>query len=143
MLELYKVAWCLMHKLDSPHIKRDLMSSIRIFIYELPNELPNKLPDILKLWKYLESLKFGQRYSLVSILPFIKKCLALTVKNYAKTYLKVFWSFCGFFRFCLIFFRRLVWETLNNNRYIRPFLLWILLRFQQKVIYLIFLAPNY
>ena len=79
-------------------MKRDLMSSMKIFVYELLHELPNDL-----------KLKRLKTQSLVSSLLSIDTCLPLAVKITQRWCSKFFWSgpSLNFVTFPNIFRRRL------------------------------------
>ena len=98
-------------KFDSPQVKRDLISSITNFVYELPHELLSDLR--LKILGNYETIQKSQ--NLVRTQPsvqslFQKSSFGNNSKNLDKTDIKVFLSrpiFVDSFTFCHIFCPRL------------------------------------
>ena len=77
------------HMFNSPQVKQNLISIMKICVYKLPHKL---LIDLrLRIsWDY-KNYKMGWGHSLVRSLPLINECLALAVKIYTKIDI-IFWS---------------------------------------------------
>ena len=78
---------------DLPQVKTDLTCGRKT----LADELSHKVAELLnksnqKIRKHWESLKFGYGYRSLSIPSSKQPCLALVVKNSAKTDVKIFQS---------------------------------------------------
>ena len=90
--------------LNSPHVKRWLIYSMRNTVYKLSHELPNDFEIASQeIRKFQETIKIRCRQSLVLSLHSRNKNFVIAVKIYAELVIKVFFSCLMLFDFFTLF----------------------------------------
>lgn len=104
------------NKFNIPQAKRDLISSMKNFIFELLQKSPNNI----RYWesrKQGEYLKIARGHTLVSSLSSKNQFLTLVVKNYAKTDIKIMW-FCINLLDFLNFAQSILNKIVSRNKFL-------------------------